>query len=188
MILLNNYYFLNKMKQITIKTIVLVAAVSTALLLPSQASAFWPFDWIQGQVKGATTQLNEPHPGAFGGLLDKMLGKKDNNQNVGSSEKNDSLTPKPTKTQTDFKVTLTQAVASGKISQAQADEILSRLNAISVKEQELTALRKSLADWFKANNLSTAILSGEVVKKPSGVSDFHPPRPSGRPSGTENRR
>ena len=162
------------------QVLVVIGLIALSLFLPTKANAFWPFDWLSGQVKGANTQSTEPHAGAFGGLLDKMLGKKDNNQNVG--------TTRPVITPPSPQDRLNQAVTNGRITQAQANEILSRLNAISAKEQELVALRKSLTYWFKTNNLSTALLSSDVGKKPTGIGDSHPARPSGRPSGTENRR
>ena len=158
------------MKQTIVKAFVIVGLVSTSLLLPRKALAFWPFDWLSGQVKGVSTTE----------LLQKMFTKKTENQNIGVT--------RPVVTPPSPKDHLNQAVTNGRITQAQANEILSRLNAISAKEQELVALRKSLTDWFKTNNLSTALLSGDVGKKPTGIGDSRPARPSGRPSGTENRK
>lgn len=53
---------------------------------------------------------------------------------------------------------LDREIKNGKITQAQADEMIGQIEVIKTKQQELQALEKTLAEWMKTNNLPISLL------------------------------
>lgn len=188
-----------------------VAVITTLILFPVRVSAFWPFDSNGGQVKGAETTTQQT---GISGLIQQLIDQLRSYQNSGRANTT-TTTPvsgtsgmsgpgttvgypprnpsSPTET-TDPRIRLDQAVKEGKITQNQETEILSRLNAIRTKQQELADLQKSFYTWMQANKLTTAILGGPLTGpqgepggSSTGTSVRSYPHPSGYPSGYPTR-
>ena len=198
------------MKQIYARSLMVIGLTAAMLLSPVRASAFWPFDSGNGQVLGTETSQQ----GGFFDQLRQFLSRFNITQNTTTIGSPSGATGENALTGTtgtfrredDFpqlgttgsigmmpspKARLDEAVKNGKITQAQEDEILSRLAAIRAKQQELIALEKMFADWMKANNISTSLLAsprpmmGGTGIAPTGKRYPMMPRPSGVPSGIE---
>lgn len=163
------------MKSKQISTIVSLAIILTALSLPVSAHAFWPFDLFKGDVQGTTT-----------GLIQKMttrLGAKASPTGM-STDQISGIEDRPT-----IKNRLENAVKSGKLTQAQANDAIAKLDAILAKRQELNTLEKSFKDWLKTNNLNTSDIARPSEVKPSRTGTIRPlntkmPRPSMSPRPT----
>lgn len=134
-----------------------------SLNAPLAVSAFWPFS---GQVKGAQTNQNS-QPSVFSFFLKKIINGRQNNPSpieIGTSEVGTTgiANNKP-----NLNGQLDHALKNGKITEAQKAEIISRIEAIKTKQQELISLEKSLNDWMKTNNLPASLLGGQKPPRPS---------------------
>lgn len=197
------------MKHISVTYLTVMALASAMLIAPMSVSAFWPFDGGNGQVLGTET----PQQGGFFDQLRQFLSRFNITENTttsysgatsGATGARTGFPVFPTgatgtfRTGDDFprpgtstvlgnmpisKARLDAAVQSGKITQAQEDEILNRLAAIRAKQQELAGLERTFADWMKANNLSTSLF-GPSPRGPlggSGAQGFGNGETQGRP-------
>ncbi|HUD20251.1 MAG TPA: hypothetical protein VMR81_07450 [Patescibacteria group bacterium] len=169
------------MKKNVFGTSVTVALFITLIILPTSVLAFWPFDGMAGQVKGAETQTG----GGFIGVVQNFLRRLGGNTSTGLMNVPNVAPYGATGSgyrymwgpsgatgsigqMGDPQARLDQAVKEGKISQAQETEILSQLAAIKAKQQELTQLETNFRNWLKTNNISTAFF-GEPMES-TGVS------------------
>lgn len=197
------------MKQYSVTYITVIGCAAILLMAPVSVSAFWPFDGGNGQVLGTETSQQ----GGFFDQLRQFFSRFTSTQNMtttysgptgaatgagggfpiaptgstGTFRGGDDFMPRAATgafgMMQDPKTRLDLAVQNGKITQAQEDEILSRLAAIRAKQQELMGLERSLSDWLKANNLSTSLL-GPSPRSPlgsSGVRGFDTGESQGRP-------
>lgn len=207
------------MKHISVTYLTVIGLTAAMLIAPMSVSAFWPFDGGNGTVLGTETSQQ----GGFFDQLRQFLSRFNITQNTtttnyglpsGATGAGTGFPILPTgatgtfRSGDDFprtgattslgtipnpKARLDAAVQNGKITQAQEDEILSRLAAIRAKQLELMALEKMFADWMKANNLSTSLF-GPSPRGPLGGSGTQGygngqiqgrplmmPRPSGYP-------
>lgn len=150
------------MKKSTVGLWVTSGTLALVLFFPGRVSAFWPFDYFtgNGEVKGVATESS--HTSFFQSLIQKFGGTNTDDINkmklkIQEQEQqlqqtnNGGIPP-------NVSDKLTQAVTNGKITSTQRDEILSRLNAIKAKREELTKLEMDLKNWMIANKLTTEIL------------------------------
>lgn len=113
-----------------------------------------------GQVNAADTQQGEQQCNILC-RIQRMFTR--NNVEKREEKRDDTLSPPPRATDSaglklNQKERISQAVTNGKITQAQADEALVKLEAIRVKQEELRTLEKSFAEWLKTNNISAGII------------------------------
>lgn len=161
----------------SIKRNVLLILFATSLSLaclacPKSINAFWPFDNRNGQVKGEQTDQPQKN-GGFSDFLKRILGgKKDNPNNIDVGNTGIGITG-VVGNRLNLNGQLDQAVKNGKITEDQKTEMLSRIEAIRVKQQELVTLEKSLNDWMKTNSIPASLLGGQK-----------PPRPLASPTET----
>lgn len=195
----------------------LVLSIGILLILtfmPIPAMAFWPFEWLGGQVKGVTTTETSSSTGNSGffdvirAYMSKVIGTTvpvtmtypSTGTPSGTPRMYPSSYPSPypslhpspypspythmtlpsvTPTGTDYKALIDKAVGAGKITRDQGTEMFNQMMAIREKQQELTQLQTSFAQWMKANNITTAIFANESHATPSLS-----PRPSEPPHAT----
>lgn len=126
-----------------------------SLLVPSTSQAFWPFDkWFQDdKVMGETTDAPK--------------------KTIRSFFTRTTPTPAPTKTDRPEiedaldEERLSALVRGNVISEAQKNQILSRLRVIKAKKAELKKLQDAFKVWLRENKIDPKVLMGEV-STPSG--------------------
>lgn len=136
-----------------VKTIIVLGSLALTAILPIQVMA----------------QNTETNPAACGFICRiQRVFRRDNAKN-----NNPVASEMPTPTGSDApglmanpKTRLDQAVKNGKITQVQADEIVSRLNIINTKQKELNDLEKSLAEYMKTNNIAANLLGRRPAPAP----------------------
>ena len=162
------------MKKTFFATAVIMFMFASLAVLPSSVLAFWPFDGGGGQVMGAQTST----VGGFFGLLQRFFGhapmpataSTEMNESGASGVTGDRFPVwgpsgatgsmgAGTSLMCNFQTRLNAAVTAGKITQAQETEIASQMSAICAEQQKIAAMQTALYQWFKTNNISTAIFS-----------------------------
>jgi len=162
------------MRNKTLITSMVLGLFLTYLVSAEIVSAFWPFDLFDdGRVMGEqTTNVQKKAPGYFQNIMRRLSGQGNKN-----------IKPEPPKQKPSFEEVVNKLVTAGKITSAQGTELLSRLNAIKAKREEVVALQKSLKTWLKSTKLDPQVANEVQEQSAETVSESN--ETTGTTTGSE---
>ena len=131
--------------------LILPAVAAMTIISVSPASAFWPFD----------TTTNKPDS-AQSTLLDKIIAKFNLNKDEVNQVVTDYRGERRQQMQSQYEERLNQAVADGKITEAQKQLILDKRAELQkewdANQSQRDQHRQQLQDWAKQNGIDISYL------------------------------